>query len=177
MNVDAKDSGRWLPHGNCYAVVPGRFLAGEYPARGRLGAIIKYGVTDFVDLTSEEDGLVPYAEAARKIARKLGREAGYKRFPIFDGAVPVTDSLTRTILDHIDGRIDEGGCVYLHCWGGIGRTGTIVGCYLVRHGLDPEEALDRVESCWRSMAKYSSSWTSPENELQKDYVRNWGGKE
>ena len=31
--------------------------------------------------------------------------------------------------------------VYVHCWGGIGRTGTVVGCWLVRHGMTGDEAL------------------------------------
>jgi len=25
--------------------------------------------------------------------------------------------------------------VYVHCWAGRGRTGTVVGCYLKRHGI------------------------------------------
>ena len=28
----------------------------------------------------------------------------------------------------------DGRKVYVHCWGGVGRTGTVVGCYLVRQG-------------------------------------------
>ena len=39
------------------------------------------------------------------------------------------------ILDEIDGAILNGKTVYVHCLGGIGRTGTVVGCYLVRHGI------------------------------------------
>ena len=29
----------------------------------------------------------------------------------------------------------------MHCWGGVGRTGTTVGCWLVRHGRSGTEAL------------------------------------
>jgi protein-tyrosine phosphatase len=39
------------------------------------------------------------------------------------------------VLDAIDGALAAGGTVYVHCWGGRGRTGVIVGCWLVRHGL------------------------------------------
>lgn len=36
--------------------------------------------------------------------------------------------------------------VYLHCWGGIGRTGTIVGCWLARNGFPGKAALCLAES-------------------------------
>ena len=171
-----------LPHGNCYAVIPGKFLAGEYPIypRGRdarsekrLEATLRYGVTTFVDLTREEDGLMPYVTLARETANKIGKKVFYRRFPIRDGDIPPSDDFTAGILDFIDLTVENGGCVYLHCWGGIGRTGTIVGCHLVRRGLSSGEALRRVEMFWRSEAKYDRNWTSPENEWQKEYVRNW----
>ena len=186
MNIEKKRSPRRLPHGNCYGVVPGRFIAGEYPANAtpdsgagnrKLEAIIRYGVTQFIDLTREDDGPVPYEEPARRIAKKLRRKVDYRRFPIPDGDIPSSDEFTREILDTIDRCIGEGGCVYLHCLGGIGRTGTIVGCFLVRHGLDADAALDRVEKYWQSTAKYDPYWTSPENDWQKEYVRNWSLKE
>ena len=42
----------------------------------------------------------------------------------------------KRILDDVDEAIAGGGLTYVHCWGGIGRTGTVVGCWLVRHGLE-----------------------------------------
>ena len=38
------------------------------------------------------------------------------------------------MLDAIDDQLENGGNVYVHCWGGKGRTGTVVGCWLIRHG-------------------------------------------
>jgi protein-tyrosine phosphatase len=34
--------------------------------------------------------------------------------------------------------------VYLHCWGGKGRTCTVVGCLLIDGGLDYEAAIVRI---------------------------------
>ncbi len=34
----------------------------------------------------------------------------------------------------IDRHLGHGCTVYVHCWGGSGRTGTVVGCRLRRHG-------------------------------------------
>jgi protein-tyrosine phosphatase len=39
------------------------------------------------------------------------------------------------ILDTIDQALAEDRPVYVYCWGGHGRTGTVVGCYLRRHDL------------------------------------------
>jgi protein-tyrosine phosphatase len=38
-----------------------------------------------------------------------------------------------SVLDAIDTSLDEVGPAYVHCWGGHGRTGTAIGCWLVRH--------------------------------------------
>ncbi|KKW65721.1 hypothetical protein AAV95_05405 [Mycolicibacterium elephantis] len=40
--------------------------------------------------------------------------------------------------------MDAGRVVYLHCWGGKGRTSTVVGCRLIDTGLDYEAAIARI---------------------------------
>jgi protein-tyrosine phosphatase len=62
------------------------------------------------------------------------------RRPIRDFSVPAKEDLVTT-LDVLDSEIDAGGLVYVHCWAGCGRTGVVVGSWLVRHGLDPRDAL------------------------------------
>ena len=79
-----------------------------------------------------------------------------------------------TILDAIDDALDSGDTVYVHCWGGIGRTGTVVGCWLVRHGCTGEEALAQVAEWWMGMAKASPYRSSPETYEQRQYVLGWG---
>lgn len=56
------------------------------------------------------------------------------RIPIRDFSVPSRGDMRR-ILDDIDENIGNNKPVYIRCWGGIGRTGTVVGCYLARHGF------------------------------------------
>ena len=55
--------------------------------------------------------------------------------------------------------------------GGIGRTGTVMGCYLVRHGWEPAEALAEIKRLRRgSPDGYKAS---PETPAQEVFVLNW----
>jgi protein-tyrosine phosphatase len=165
-------SDRQGPIPNSYWVVPGRLLAGEYPAareenraRRKLAAFRHAGIRCFVDLTEEgEYGLPPYAA----IAAEGGAE--HRRFPIPDLGVP-TPSGMRSILDHIDTALERGKNVYVHCFGGIGRTGTVVGCYLVRHGTEPDEALASIAR-WREGTP-DGRRHSPETAEQQNVVLGW----
>jgi len=65
------------------------------------------------------------------------------RIPIRDFSVPSLEQL-ESALDEIDGELAAGGLVYVHCWAGCGRTGVVVGSWLVRHGWTPADALARI---------------------------------
>lgn len=83
----------------------------------------KAGVNAFVDLTEAgESGLKPYAHM-------LADGAAHRRMAIRDAGVPRTAADMTAILDCIDGHLERGDVVYVHCWGGVGRTGTVVGCW------------------------------------------------
>jgi hypothetical protein len=167
------------PHLNSYWVRPGLLLAGEYPgafeeawARRKVRRMLEAGIRVFVDLT--EDGeLAPYDHLVMEEARALGVDAEHLRFPIRDVCVPETPEHVESTLDAIDAALDAGRAVYVHCWGGIGRTGTIVGCYLVRHGRTGDEALEQIAEWWTTVEKRSRRPRSPETDEQCDYVRSW----
>ena len=164
------------PIENCYWVVPGKLLAGEYPinldersSRAKMNSLIDAGVSVFIDLTEENEPA--NGTPLRSYADLLGSGC-HQRFPIRDGRLPESPDCAAKILDAIDKHLDEGRTVYVHCWGGIGRTGTIVGCWLARHGYPGQAALDRLTELWRSCPK--SAWaTTPEPGKQKNFVRNW----
>jgi protein-tyrosine phosphatase len=138
-------------------VDPGRLLAGRYPESP--GELVAAGVTLFVDLT-EEGELEPY------VARLTG--ARHVRFPILDMWVTSDEQLVRT-LDAIDVELAAGGTVLVHCWGGCGRTGTVIAAWWVRHGADPVEALERYQSLCRAY----STRRCPETPEQVAMVMRW----
>ncbi len=158
-----------------------RLLAGEYPghwddavARQRLQAYLDAGVTCFVDLT-EEGELVPY----RDLLPDHGSAGGpilYRRMAIRDMALPRSPELMAAILDQIDQAVAAGHTVYVHCWGGVGRTGTVVGCHLVRHGMSGDQALAEIARHWQTVEKRTRHPRSPETPEQMAYVRLWANR-
>lgn len=167
------------PIPNSYQLLDGRLIAGEYPgdrdempARVKLSALLDAGVTTFVDLTEPHE-LEPYEPVVVQLARARGTAVTYARHSIRDVSVPTAPSVMGEILDAIDSALDTGGAVYVHCWGGVGRTGTVVGCHLVRRGMTGDEALARVAELFKNMQKYPRRRRSPETDEQEAYVRSW----
>jgi ADP-ribosylglycohydrolase len=162
------------PIPNSYWVEPGRLLAGEYPgipARAltldRIQRLLRAGVTAFVDLTAEGE-LDPYVQLLPGDG-----SVTHQRWPIVDHDLPQSPQYMHQILDAIDAAIAAGRCVYVHCRAGIGRTGTAIGCYLIRSGLDPDVALDQLNQLWQQCARRASWPSIPETDEQYRYVREW----
>jgi hypothetical protein len=77
------------------------------------------------------------------------------------------------IIAAIDRAITEGGITYVHCWGGVGRTGLAVACWLQERGQTPDEALADLADKWRSCAKSERMPSSPETPEQVRWVQSW----
>ena len=141
-------------------------MVGEYPRgwngrrlRSRLRQLLQAGVTFFLDLTEErEKGLRPYTGSLRKEAAFAGRAVEYTRMPIPDFDTPTVGQMRR-ILDTLDKALAKGHIAYLHCYAGLGRTGTVAGCYLVRRGMEGQEALEELVRLrrWRRMTSPTST--------------------
>lgn len=167
-----------VPIPNSYWVRPGQLLAGEYPgsmsrsqAVERVRKLLHAGVSSFVDLT--EEGEMPAYDAL--LAELSERHIRYRRLPVLDHGLPESPAHMVRILDYIDDELAAGRCIYVHCRAGIGRTGTTIGCHLVRSGLSSEAALDRLQDLWQQCGR-SRRWPIiPETDEQIEFVRNWRG--
>lgn len=168
---------RHAPLPNSYWVVPGRLLAGDHPCSrtlsetaDRLQALLFSGVTLFIDLTeegeaSDYDHLLTYATGAVPLK--------YVRHEIRDREAPRTQAEMQEILNAIDAHLAQNSAVYVHCKSGLGRTATVIGCYLARSGLSGDEAIDRLNDVYSESEAARVHKRMPETDAQSAFIRSW----
>lgn len=153
--------------------VDGVMFAGEYPgdreeevARRKIAQMHSFGIRHIVDLT-EEGELCPYCHL-------LPSDMTHYRFPIRDVSVPKDIESVVGLIQRIDELKTLGGYVYIHCWGGVGRTGTIVACYISAHKreLDANQVLATLRGFFSMMPK-SSRRKTPDSRSQVSYIKNF----
>jgi ADP-ribosylglycohydrolase len=167
-----------LPIPETYWVAPGRVLVGEYPGAvsraatmDRLRRFLGAGVTAFVDLT--EPGELKSYQPLLPMQAPDGRRIEYLREPIPDHGVPSSRAAMTQILATVDGALQAGHIVYIHCRAGLGRSATVAGCWLADHGDRATDPLEELQRCWQQSAK-SRVWpTVPETTKQTKFVREW----
>jgi protein-tyrosine phosphatase len=162
-----------------YWIVPGQFLAGGYPISGydranfrhNLAAFLDAGFNTFFDLTRVGE-LPAYLPILQEEAARSGVSITYQRINIQDRGLPSHEQM-EVLLDALDTALASGHAVYLHCWGGIGRTGVTVGCWLVRHGLTGGQALIRLNELYRTSEQSKIYSQSPETDAQVKFILDW----
>ena len=167
-----------VPFANTYWVIPHQFLAGEHPSElderitvEKLAALLDAGVRSFVNLTEEREKMQCYSHLLQTLATDRRIAVEILRIPIPDRGVPSAETL-RSILDVIDGSVAKKNPVFVHCFAGVGRTGTIVGCYLKRHGQAKEQdVIEKISELRRWML--GGNEASPHTPEQIQVVKNW----
>ena len=174
-----------VPWPRSYWVEPGRLLAACFPGdadplvrRGKLEGLLDHGITCIINLMhADETGhdgqpFTPYAREFAQLAAKRGLVGRCLRLPVRDMSVPSREQMA-AILDAVDLAYDARRGVLVHCWGGRGRTGTVVGCWLARHGhVSGDAALARID--WLRRLDPTRRKPSPETHEQREFVRRWG---
>ena len=159
------------PIPNAYWVIPKRLLAGEYPisgygdARARLALFREAGINYFLDLTQKRE-MPGYSHL-------LPVHTKYVNHPVVDMAVPTDSQQMAGLLADLDAALKSDRNVYVHCRAGIGRTGTVIGCYLSQAHGDGRRALRELNELWGQSAR-SASWPKvPQTQEQADYIERW----
>jgi len=173
-----------MPWDRTYWVRPGLLLAGCYPGsqiqremEGKLSSLLDSGILSIINLMEENETghsgepFTPYEAVFKKLGIERGIDVLVQRFPIKDYSIPDND-LMRKIIDSIDNSINNDMPVFVHCWGGRGRTGTVVGCYLARHGIaHGNKVLEMINSLRKN--EPTGHLTSPETEEQRRFIIEW----
>lgn len=143
----------------------------------KLDALLLAGVRTFIDLTEPHE-LFPYYPHLSSRCSLLGidvKEVEYHNFPIPDRNLPSSIDFVREILDVLKDNEERGRISAVHCRGGIGRTGLVVGCWLVESALatDGDDALRLIAEEWKMVEKCKRFPCSPETGPQFEFVRNF----
>lgn len=67
----------------------------------------------------------------------------HRHVPVRDFSPPTLAQLADAVA-FMDGVVSAGGAVAVHCGAGLGRTGTVVAAWLVRHGWSADDAIREV---------------------------------
>jgi len=116
-------------------VVDDRVIAMSRPSDRELAALAARGITHVVSLT------VRPLDAQR--LAELGLASDH--LPLPDMSAPSLADIT-TFVDCLSSLLADGQKVAVHCGAGLGRTGTMIACYLVSTGMSAADAISEVRS-------------------------------
>lgn len=156
-----------LPLTDSYCIVPGKVYAGSLiDSEEKHKQVRQFGITHILYLT-EEDKIEPYRFY-------LPIYCTYIHFPIRTLSVPEDCRRLENILQFIDDVANDplGNKVYIHCRGGIGRTGTVVACLYEYLGDDFDTALARLRRNFRQCPK-SLIRPIPDTPAQLSFIRTF----
>jgi atypical dual specificity phosphatase len=141
-------------------------LAGSgHPGNGeRLAATLatlrEQGITSILSLSEEP------------LDRALLREFEFDALhvPVEDFTAPQPEQV-ESAMQFLNARVNAGQGALVHCRAGIGRTGTMLACFLVSRGWPPEESIDYVR-----LNRPGSLEVYAQEEIVHEYARRLRGK-
>jgi len=119
-------------------VEKGRLCFGEQPGRWRnilqdLDFLRDIGVRAILSLREHEKSLRVYLENGFLAAH----------LPLFDFQAPSQQQMDNC-MQMIEHMVRPGRALYVHCFAGLGRSGTVAAAWLIKQGRAPVEAIDTI---------------------------------
>ncbi len=163
-----------------YWVVKNAFMAGALPAINDNSGVIKidpfivkHNFDVFINLMEENErdhdgNLLP------DYSKLLPDHILFIRLPIRDMDIPSPMEAWR-LVDLLGVFLAHDKKVYIHCWDGLGRTGTLVGCYLLQNGMaERKNVMRRIKGL--KSGSGLEEYDSPQTKEQKQFVLTWQTK-
>jgi atypical dual specificity phosphatase len=118
-------------------VIPGKLAGSSFPLSNDVLSLPSMNLMLIINLTSR--GL---PNSLKKQLRE--RKIVLKRFPIPDFGLP-SPEVIHQYLQTVCKTLHQDQAVLTHCIAGCGRTGTMIGLFLVTHGYSSEKALEIIQ--------------------------------
>ncbi|CAJ1420357.1 unnamed protein product [Effrenium voratum] len=157
-----------------------QLVAGAFPGdrqepqhSAKVKTLTDLGVTTFVCLQErgELNRFTPYMSVARRL-HKDPASLEFFHCPMPDGGTTSAEELNKAVATIVD-RLLAGRTVYVHCWGGHGRTGTVIAAFLVTcYGLSRQQAEDFYNAGEQARKARQGYW--PHSSSQRLGTKSWG---
>jgi cell division cycle 14 len=129
FNVQEYEYYERVENGDLNCIVPGRFVAFSGPAASRTD--VSLGPEDYIPIL-KRFGVTAVVRLNKKVYdRKKFLDAGIKHYDLYfvDGGNP-SDAILKQWINIVE---NEQGAIGVHCKAGLGRTGVLNACYLMKH--------------------------------------------
>lgn len=115
-------------------IIPGKIAGSPFPLSKELISLPDLNLMLVVNLTSQR-----LPNSLKEQLKTSGIR--FERFPVPDFGIPSQDTI-KHYLQIVCETLQHEQAVLTHCIAGCGRTGTMIGLYLVTHGYSSREALE-----------------------------------
>ena len=135
-----------------------------------MDALETVGITDIVSLVTVDEFFPDEDEADAVVVQLHDRFLICHGFALPNGYAPDKPTM-QVILGWIDAGLRPFAKVFVHCLSGRGRTGTVIGCWLARHGIAQGEGV--IQRLGELRQEAGLVGPCPETAAQRELVTRW----